>query len=201
MEEFERLLDGNKVWRDSVKSRDPGFFTRLSKQQSPAVLWIGCSDSRVSANQITNTDPGEIFVHRNVANLALKSDLNFQSVLTFAINHLGVRHIIVCGHYGCGGIQAASRRIPVEPCLESWLHHIRETESRHLTELMALSESERLDRLTELNIQHQVENLAEMEVVRAAWERGAELHIHGLVYSLENGELHQLKDVTPDIPQ
>jgi carbonic anhydrase len=181
------LIDNNRAWSAGKTRVDPDFFRRLERQQSPEYLWIGCSDSRVPANEIVGLDPGELFVHRNVANLAPPQDANYLSVLQFAVDVLKVRHIMVVGHYGCGGVAAAidgQRR----GLVDHWLHPIRETYSEHLHELGALAEGrERLDRLCELNVLRQVRNVASDIFVQDAWARGQTLSVHGWVYSLSNG--------------
>ena len=181
------LIDNNRAWSAGKTRVDPDFFSRLERQQSPEYLWIGCSDSRVPANEIVGLDPGELFVHRNVANLAPPQDANYLSVLQFAVDVLKVRHIMVVGHYGCGGVAAAidgQRR----GLVDHWLHPIRETYSEHLHELGALAEGRaRLDRLCELNVLRQVRNVASDIFVQDAWARGQPLSVHGWVYSLSNG--------------
>jgi carbonic anhydrase len=181
------LIDNNRAWSAGKTRVDPDFFRRLERQQSPEYLWIGCSDSRVPANEIVGLDPGELFVHRNVANLAPPQDANYLSVLQFAVDVLKVRHIMVVGHYGCGGVAAAidgQRR----GLVDHWLHPIRETYSEHLHELGGLAEGrERLDRLCELNVLRQVRNVASDIFVQDAWARGQPLSVHGWVYSLSNG--------------
>jgi carbonic anhydrase len=184
------LIDNNRAWAARMKASDPDFFHRLEGIQNPEYLWIGCSDSRVPANQITGLDPGEVFVHRNVANLAPPQDANYLSVLQFAVEVLKVRHILVVGHYGCGGIAAAidgQRR----GLVDHWLHPIRETFADHAHELEALPEGrERLNRLCELNVLRQVRNVASDVFVQDAWARGQTLSVHGWVYSLANGLVH-----------
>ena len=181
------LLANNRAWAHGKVALDPGFFKRLVAQQSPAYLWIGCSDSRVPANEIVNLDPGELFVHRNVANLAPPQDANYLSVLQYAIQVLKIRHILVVGHYGCGGVRAAltDARLGL---IDHWLSPIREVARQHRAELDALaSESAQVDRLCELNVLRQVQNVATNPFVIDAWERGAELTVHGWCYSLANG--------------
>ena len=181
------LIDNNRAWAARMTERDPNFFRRLEGIQTPDYLWIGCADSRVPANEITGLDPGEVFVHRNVANLAPPQDANYLSVLQYAVEVIKVRHILVVGHYGCGGIAAAidgERRGVVD----HWLHPIRETYAEHSHELEALSEGkERLNRLCELNVLRQVRNVASDIFVQDAWARGQELSVHGWVYSLASG--------------
>jgi carbonic anhydrase len=184
---IQSLIDNNRAWADRMKRIDPDFFKRLERQQAPEFLWIGCSDSRVPANQITGLDPGEVFVHRNVANLAPPQDANYLSVLQFSVEVLKVRHVLVVGHYGCGGIAAAidgQRR----GLIDHWLHPIRETYSDHVHELEALPEGgERLNRLCELNVLRQVRNVASDIFVQDAWARGQALSVHGWVYSIATG--------------
>jgi carbonic anhydrase len=189
---LEDLKANNAAWSKSKTAIDPDFFTRLAKQQSPEYLWIGCSDSRVPANEIVGLDPGELFVHRNVANLAPPQDANYLSVLQFAVDVLKVKHIMVVGHYGCGGVAAAidgKRR----GLVDHWLHPIREVHAEHRPELEAIPEKrEMLDRLTELNVARQVRNVAADVFVQDAWARGQSLAVHGWVYSLANGLVNDL---------
>ncbi len=181
------LKSNNRDWAARKVSADPGFFKRLEAQQAPEYFWIGCSDSRVPANEIVGLDPGEMFVHRNVANLAPPQDANYLSVLQFAVDVLRVKHILVVGHYGCGGVAAAvdgQRR----GLVDHWLHPIREVEAEHRHELDAIpGPRARLDRLTELNVQRQVKNVASDVFVQDAWARGQPVSIHGWVYSIANG--------------
>jgi carbonic anhydrase len=181
------LKDNNRAWAQRMVAADAGFFHRLERQQAPAYLWIGCSDSRVPANEIVGLDPGELFVHRNVANLAPPQDANYLSVLQFAVDVLTVKHILVVGHYGCGGIGAAvdgQRR----GLVDHWLHPIREVFHEHRDELEAIADKHRrLDRLCELNVVRQVRNVASDIFVQDAWARGQDLSVHGWVYSLANG--------------
>ena len=199
------MLDGlkanNRSWAARKVAADAGFFTRLSNQQSPEYLWIGCSDSRVPANEIVDLDPGELFVHRNVANLAPPQDANYLSVLQFAVDVLQVRHILVVGHYGCGGIRAAvdgKRR----GLVDHWLHPIREVAHNYRDELGAIAdEHARLDRLCELNIIRQVRNVASDVFVQDAWARGQPLCVHGWVYSLSDGLVKDLEVTVSDVAQ
>jgi carbonic anhydrase len=189
---LDHLKAKNRAWADRKVSGDPGFFKRLEGQQAPEYLWIGCSDSRVPANEIVDLDPGELFVHRNVANLAPPQDANYLSVLQFAVDVLKVKHIMVVGHYGCGGVRAAisGQRLGL---VDHWLHPIRETCHDHRHELAAISdETERLNRLTELNVVRQVRNVASDVFVQDAWARGQELCVHGWVYSIANGLITDL---------
>lgn len=190
-----RLLKGNRNWAVAQKRQDPAYFQRLSRQQAPDYLWIGCSDSRVPANEIVGLDPGELFVHRNVANLAIPTDINFLSVLAYAVNVLRVRHIIVCGHYGCGGVQAAledSRH----GIIDHWLEPIREIHRRESGRIERIrSASDRVNALCEFNVQMQVANVAKTTLLRDAWAEGQEIAIHGWIYGLADGLLRDL-DVT-----
>ncbi len=195
---IEDLKKNNRRWAAAKLEVDPGFFQRLVGQQTPEYLWIGCSDSRVPANEIIGLDPGEVFVHRNVANLAPPQDANYLSVLQFAVDVLKVRHILVVGHYGCGGVAAAvdgQRR----GLVDHWLHPIREIEHDHRGELEGLGEPSRLNRLVELNVIRQVRNVASDVFVQDAWARGQGLKVHGWVYSIANGLLTDL-DVTVSGP-
>jgi carbonic anhydrase len=193
------LKANNRRWAERKVAEDPGFFRRLEGQQAPDYLWIGCSDSRVPANEIVGLDPGELFVHRNVANLAPPQDANYLSVLQFAVDVLKVQHILVVGHYGCGGVAAAvsGKRLGL---VDHWLHPIRETHQAHREELEAIADTKsRLNRLCELNIMRQVRNVAADLFVQDAWGRGQPLAIHGWVYSISNGLIADL-GVTVDGP-
>ena len=190
---LDNLKANNRAWAKRMVAADPGFFTRLSGQQAPEYLWIGCSDSRVPANEIVDLDPGELFVHRNVANLAPPQDANYLSVLQFAVDVLKVRHVLVVGHYGCGGIAAAvdGRR---RGLVDHWLHPIREVAHDHAGELAAIASDEgRQNRLCELNVIRQVRNVASDVFVQDAWTRGQELSVHGWVYSLATGLITDLE--------
>jgi carbonic anhydrase len=196
--EPDRLKENNRAWASRMISEDPDFFRRLERQQTPRYLWIGCSDSRVPANTIVDLDPGELFVHRNVANLASPQDANYLSVLQFAVDVLKVRHIMVVGHYGCGGVSAAvdgQRR----GLVDHWLHPIREICRRHSEELDFLGGRRRLDRICELSVVQQVRNVASDVFVLDAWARGQDLSVHGWVYSIGNGLIKDL-DVTVSHP-
>jgi len=185
------LKDNNRAWAERKLAGDPGFFKRLEGQQTPDYLWIGCSDSRVPANEIVGLDPGELFVHRNVANLAPPQDANYLSVLQFAVDVLKVKHVLVVGHYGCGGVNAAvdgARR----GLVDHWLHPIREVEHDHRAELDALTGKARADRLCELNVIRQVRNVASDVFVQDAWARGQPLTVHGWVYSIADGLVNDL---------
>ncbi|MDB5592331.1 carbonate dehydratase [Enterovirga sp.] len=194
---LDHLKANNRAWAERKVAADPGFFRRLEGQQAPEYLWIGCSDSRVPANEIVDLDPGELFVHRNVANLAPPQDANYLSVLQFAVDVLKVKHIMVVGHYGCGGVQAAvdgQRR----GLVDHWLHPIREVYQAHRAELEAMPERPRFDRLCELNVIRQVRNVASDVFVQDAWARGQELAVHGWVYSIANGHVTDLNVTVSD---
>jgi carbonic anhydrase len=186
------LFASNRAWAADVTARDPDFFARLALQQAPEYLWIGCADSRVPANQIVGLMPGEIFVHRNVANVVVHSDLNCLSVMQFAVDVLKVRHIIVCGHYGCGGVQAALRNTRVG-LTDNWLRHVQDVRQKHWARLAELrDEGEQLDRLCELNVIEQVVNVTQTTVVQDAWDRGQSLSVHGWIYGVQDGLLRDL---------
>jgi carbonic anhydrase len=197
-ESYKRLLDGNKRFSLSKKLDDPEYFKKLSLGQKPDYLWIGCSDSRVPANEVTNTESGEIFVHRNVANMVVHTDMNLLGVLEFALAHLGVKHVIVCGHYGCGGIRAAMSSSP-HGFVDNWLLNIKDVYNRHEKELNAIEDREkRIDRLTELNVIEQVRNLAKTTVVQQEWKKRP-VHLHGWVYGINNGLITDLSIIHNDI--
>lgn len=192
MDEFEKILDRNRQWADRIKAANPNYFEKLSKQQAPDILWIGCADSRVPANQILDLPPGEVFVHRNIANVVVPSDLNCLSVLQFAIEVLGVSHILVCGHYGCGGVRAAVSGED-NGLIDNWLNHIRLVHRLHEKDLPDdMTDEAALDRLCELNVIEQVDNVCRTTIVRGAWARGSKLQVHGVVYSLKDGVLNEL---------
>lgn len=185
---YEKLLLENKAWATEKVTQDPLFFKRLADLQTPEFLWIGCSDSRVPANEITGTQPGEIFVHRNVANLVVNTDVNLLSVLDYAVNHLKVKHVIVCGHYGCGGVKAASTKSDFKAVLNMWLRNIKDVIRLHKNELDAIqNENARVDRLVELNVQEQVYNLAKTSIIQRAWKEEQRPDLHGWVYGLKDG--------------
>lgn len=186
------LLDNNKNWAEKIKSRDPEFFSKLSTQQNPEYLWIGCSDSRVPATEIVNLMPGEIFVHRNIANMVIHTDLNCLSVLQFAVDILQVKHIMVVGHYGCGGIHAALSE-QENGLIDNWLRHIQDVYRSHRDKLDHLEEEDKISRLCELNVTEQVVNVASSSVVQNAWKRGQPLSIHGWVYGVKDGIIHDLE--------
>lgn len=186
------LLERNRAWAGELAGRDPEFFLRLARQQAPDYFWIGCSDSRVPAEQVVGLLPGELFVHRNVANVVAHTDLNCLSALQFAVDALGVKHVIVCGHYGCGGVLAALRGTTLG-LVEHWIRHVQDVKAKHESQLEALgSEAERLTRLCELNVIEQVANLSRTPTVRGAWSRGQALAVHGWVYDLKDGRLRDL---------
>ncbi len=188
MKPYEKLLTENKAWAAEKVQADPEYFNRLALLQAPEFLWIGCSDSRVPANEITGTQPGEIFVHRNVANMVVNTDVNLLSVLDYAVNHLKVKHVIVCGHYGCGGIKSAITNTDFKPVLNMWLRNIKDVYRLHRTELDAIaSEAARVDRLTELNVQEQLFNLAKTSIIQKAWKAEQRPDLHGWVYGLKDG--------------
>jgi carbonic anhydrase len=190
-----KLFENNRAWAARIRQQDPDFFRKLSEQQLPAYLWIGCSDSRVPANEIVGLLPGELFVHRNVANLVVHTDLNCLSVMQFAVDLLKVRHIIVCGHYGCSGVQAALRRDRLG-LSDNWLRHLQDVRHKHATLLAKTSsDAEAADRLCELNVVEQVANVCHTSIARDAWERGQELAVHGWIYAIGDGLLKDL-DVT-----
>lgn len=200
MKSYEKLLLQNKAWAAEQIGKDADYFARLSEVQTPEFLWIGCSDSRVPANEITNTPPGEIFVHRNIANLVVHTDLNMLSVLQYAVQVLKVKHIIVCGHYGCGGVRAAMSHKNLG-LINKWLRNIKDVYYSHRDELQAISnEDDRIDRLTELNVQEQVMNLAKSSIVQMAWREHQRPALHGWVYRLSDGILHNLIKMDPNTP-
>jgi carbonic anhydrase len=192
---LDSLFQNNRAWADRIRAHDPDFFAKLAKQQSPKYLWIGCSDSRVPANEIVGLMPGEVFVHRNIANVVVHTDLNCLSVIQFAVDVLKVEHIMVVGHYGCGGVRAALFRQRVG-LADNWLHHVNDVRDKHVAALAALGlTSAGVDRLCELNVIEQVENVCQTTIVRDAWERGQEVAVHGWIYGLQDGLLRDL-DVT-----
>ena len=191
MKTLKNLFDRNLAWATAIKERDPDFFPQLSRQQSPEYLWIGCSDSRVPANQIVNLPPGEVFVHRNIANLVIHTDLNCLSVIQFAVEVLKVKHIIVCGHYDCGGVGAAMED-KEHGLIDNWLCHIKDVSRLNAEKLARLKQDEKFDLLCELNVKEQVKNVCNTTVVQKAWRNGAELSVHGWIYNIENGILKDL---------
>jgi len=195
MPERRQLLENNRRWAQQMREADPSYFEKLAAQQRPTFLWIGCSDSRVPANQIVGVQPGEVFVHRNVANVVVHSDLNCLSVLQFAVEVLHVRHVIVCGHYGCGGIRAAAEPRP-HGLIDNWLRHIEDVIHEHRDALAAIADDEkRLDRICELNVARQVQQVARTPIVQEAWQRGEDLKVSGWIYRIEDGLIRDL-DVT-----
>lgn len=192
MRTLKKLFENNVEWSKSMVEKDPTFFERLAGQQSPEVLWIGCSDSRVPANQITGLDPGEVFVHRNIANVVVHTDMNALSVMQYAVEVLKVKHVIVCGHYNCGGVRAAMENKPFG-LIDNWLRHIKDVYTMHRKELDGIKDNnERAKRFVELNVAQQVANVVHTTVVQDAWRRGQELTVHGWVYGLEDGRLKDL---------
>jgi carbonic anhydrase len=196
MESYLKLLADNKDWAKDRLKEDPAYFNRLSQLQTPEFLWIGCSDSRVPANEITGTQPGEIFVHRNIANLVINTDVNLLSVLDYAVNHLHVRHIIVCGHYGCGGIKAATTNKDFNQVLNMWLRNIKDVYRLHRNELDSIKDiDDRCNRLVELNVQEQLMNLAKTSIIQRAWKKESVPHLHGWVYGLKDGIIKPVLDM------
>jgi carbonic anhydrase len=186
------LFANNRAWAAEMVRQDPDFFSRLAEQQAPQYLWIGCSDSRVPANEIVGLLPGEMFVHRNVANVVVHADLNCLSAIQFAVEVLRVRHVIVCGHYGCGGVRAALRDEKLGLC-DNWLRHVQDVRAKHRQQLLELqTEAERHSRLCELNVLEQVVNVSKTTIVRDAWARGQELAVHGWIYDVRDGLLRDL---------
>ncbi len=186
------LFARNRAWAERMRARDPEFFSRLARQQAPRLLWIGCADSRVPANQLLDLDPGTVFVHRNIANLVVHTDINMLSVLQFAVEALQVEHVVVCGHYGCGGVRAAmaDRQLGL---IDNWLRHIKDVYDQHGAELAEIADpGRREDRLVELNVLHQTLHVARSTVVQNAWARGRRLEVHGWVYSIADGLLRDL---------
>lgn len=195
---YDKLFEGNRKWVEDTLDRDPSFFEKLSKGQKPPVLWIGCSDSRVPANEITGTLPGEIFVHRNIANMVVHTDLSMLSVVDYAVNVLGVTDVIVCGHYGCGGVMAALGNKP-NGLVDNWLRNIKDVYRLHQREMDAIKDiDKRASRLVELNVIEQVFNLTKTSIIQNAWSSGKELAVHGLVYDIANGILNDLKVTVSD---
>jgi carbonic anhydrase len=198
MEKIDKLLLENKAWAAEVTSEDPEYFQRLAKLQTPHFLWIGCSDSRVPADKITGTQPGEIFVHRNVANLVIHTDVNLLSVLDYAVNHLKVDHVIVCGHYGCGGIKAAMTNHDYKYVLNMWLRHIKDVYRLYAEQLDAIADFDtRADRLTELNVREQVTQLAKTSIIQRAWKQDRRPVLHGWVYGLKDGLINPVFTMGP----
>jgi len=198
MNPYEKLLLENKAWAQEMLEEDADYFNRLSTLQTPEFLWIGCSDSRVPADKITGTQPGEIFVHRNIANLVIHTDVNLLSVLDYAVNHLKVNHVIVCGHYGCGGVKAAMTNHDFNHLLNMWLRNIKDVYRLYQPELEAIpNEEDRADRLVELNVTEQVMRLAKTSIIQRAWKYGKRPVLHGWVYGLKDGIIKSLFDMQP----
>lgn len=192
-EYYKKILDNNRAWVESKLGLDPDFFKKLAEGQQPPLLWIGCADSRVPANEIIGAQPGEVFVHRNIANMVVHTDMNMLSVLDYAVNVLKVKDIIVCGHYGCGGVKTAMGNASVG-LIDNWLRHIKDTYRFNKTELDAIEdENERFNRFVEINVMEQVLNLAKTSIVQNAWANGQELHIHGWVYGVGSGLVNDLE--------
>jgi carbonic anhydrase len=190
---YQSLLDNNKVWVSNNLEKDPNFFNRLADGQQPPLLWIGCSDSRVPANEIIGAQPGEVFVHRNIANMVIHTDISMLSVLDYAVNVLNVKHIIVCGHYGCGGVQAAMGNKQIG-LIDNWIRHIKDVYRHHATELNSIDgEKDRFNRFVELNVTEQVFDLAKTSIVQGAWKKKKELQIHGWVYDIADGLINDLE--------
>ena len=192
MEDLQELLEKNRQWAEGIKASDPQFFNSLAQQQTPRYLWIGCSDSRVPATQLVGLKPGDMFVHRNVANVVVHTDFNCLSVLQFAVDVLNVNHVIVCGHYGCGGVKAAMDNLQLG-LIDNWLRHVQDVMHSHNEELAAIADdARRLDRLCELNVSEQVMNVSRTTIVQNAWSRGQDLTIHGWIYAINDGLLRDL---------
>jgi carbonic anhydrase len=196
MTSYEKLLLENKAWAQEMVQDDPGYFSRLEHIQTPEFLWIGCSDSRVPANQITGTVPGEIFVHRNIANLVVNTDVNMLSVLQYAVDVLKVKHVIVCGHYGCGGVKAALTKNDYDQVLNMWLRNIKDVYRLHKDEVDAVPEGEeRVNKLIEITVKEQVINLAKTSIIQKAWAEDRRPHLHGWVYKLSDGVIKTVYDM------
>ena len=192
MEDLQELLEKNRQWAEGIKASDPQFFNSLAQQQTPRYLWIGCSDSRVPATQLVGLKPGDMFVHRNVANVVVHTDFNCLSVLQFAVDVLNVNHVIVCGHYGCGGVKAAMDNLQLG-LIDNWLRHVQDVMHSHNEELATIADdARRLDRLCELNVSEQVMNVSRTTIVQNAWSRGQDLTIHGWIYAINDGLLRDL---------
>ena len=192
MEKLRYLLKSNKEWVTEIKERDPEYFTRLSQQKAPKYLWIGCSDNRIVPNQIINTQPGEVFLHRNIANVVLEADINCLSVIQYAVEVLNVKHIILCGHYDCGGVKAVLENNDYG-ILEKWLSQIKDVFRFNSKKFQGLNHENKIDLLCEMNGKEQVKNICETAIVRKAWEDGKELTVHGWIYSIKNGLLKNLE--------
>ena len=198
MKPYEVLLQENRTWAENKLKSDPDYFNRLLHVQTPEFLWIGCSDSRVPPDQITQTEPGEIFIHRNVANLVVNTDVNLLSVLDFAVNHLKVKHVVVCGHYGCGGIKAALSKTDFKPVLNMWLRNIKDVYRFHRGQLDAIEdENKRMDCLVELNVKEQMMNLVKTSIIQRAWQHEQRPDLHGWVYDLHDGIINPIVEMKP----
>jgi len=198
MRDLEELFKNNREWAEKIRRQDPEFFEKLARQQSPEYLWIGCSDSRVPANQIVGLLPGDVFVHRNIANLVVHTDLNCLSVMQFAVDILKVKHVLVVGHYGCSGVNAALRRQRVG-LADNWLRHIQDVHEKHVRSVAAEhNDAAALNRLCELNVIEQVQNVCQTSIARDAWERGQELHVHGWIYGIADGLARDLGTTVSD---
>lgn len=198
---YNNLIENNKKWVADKIDQDPNYFKKLASGQKPPLLWIGCSDSRVPANEIIGAQPGEVFVHRNIANMVIHSDMNMLSVLDYAVNVLEVQHIIVCGHYGCGGVKTAMKNMHIG-IIDNWIRHIKDVYRLNQVELNAIAdEDERFDRFVELNIKEQVNDLAKTSIVQGAWKNDKNLQIHGWVYGLEDGLIKDLNITMSDNSQ
>jgi carbonic anhydrase len=197
LNDLKHLFEKNRDWARAVTVKDPAFFEKLSRQQKPEYLWIGCADSRVPANQIIDLPPGEVFVHRNIANMVIHTDLNCLSVIQYAVEVLGVKHIIVCGHYGCGGVQAAIEDQD-HGLIDNWLRHIRDIAHLHDSTLASHPSHTRTDLLCELNVREQVANVCGTTILRNAWKQGNEISVHGWIYDIRNGIIKDL-NVTSDL--
>jgi len=189
---YQKILENNKKWVETKMQSNPDFFKNLAKGQNPPLLWIGCADSRVPANEIIGAEPGEVFVHRNIANMVVHTDMNMLSVLDYAVNALKVQHVIVCGHYGCGGVKAAMGNTSIG-IIDNWIRHIKDVFRLHQEELLAIeNEDDRFNRLVEVNVQEQVLDLAKTSIVQNAWKNGQKLQLHGWVYGLNSGYVTDL---------
>jgi len=188
---LKHLFDNNLEWAQAIQKEDPGFFESLSKQQSPEYLWIGCSDSRVPANEIINLPPGEVFVHRNIANVVVHTDLNCLSVIQFAVDILKIKHIIICGHYGCSGVRAALDD-EEHGLVDNWLRHVKDVIRFNEDSFEGMTHQQQLDHLCELNVKEQVTNICNTTIIKNAWKNGRDLSIHGWIYNIENGILKEL---------
>ncbi|WP_297332857.1 carbonate dehydratase [Flavobacterium sp.] len=190
---YKKILDNNKIWSENKLSEDPDYFQKLAQGQSPPLLWIGCSDSRVPANEIIGAQPGEVFVHRNIANMVVHSDMNMLSVLDYAVNVLKVNHVIVCGHYGCGGVKAAMGNQSIG-IIDNWIRHIKDVYRHHRVYLDSIvNEHDRFNAFVEINVKEQVYDLAKTSIVQGAWRNGQELCLHGWVYGLDTGIVRDLE--------